>query len=126
MKRFVAVLALLGTMLCLPRSSGAQVAYQTCTLTSNAATICLSKGGTLVGVYNNSATAQTASLSCYDGLAATGTPIVTLGPMGAALPPVVWPNSGKGFFTALTCKLSAAPTGNGVDVYIHPGVSPTF
>lgn len=105
--------------------------YFTCLLTTTAATPCLIPGqafvGTLsvpntanflIGMFSNSATAQTASVTCYDSVAtATGTPYY-FGPLGLSQQ-FSAPLPGRPFFSGIVCQASAAPTGNGIEVYVR-------
>jgi hypothetical protein len=108
--------------------------YFVCKITTTTATTCVvpgqngSNGGAsnfptnnaavLVGYANNSATAQTATVTCYDSLTASGyqvtvIPALAVGQIGA------FPLPGVPLSVGLTCIASAAITGDSVEVFFR-------
>lgn len=70
----------------------------------------------LIGFKSLSTTAQTATVTCWDSLTASGT-VVDVEQALTTTNPVILPLGGLGIYTALTCQASAAPTGSGIAVY---------
>jgi hypothetical protein len=97
-----------------------------CLLTTTAATICKGSGqgvntpGVLLGFVNNSATAQTATVTCYANAsgAASGQVMATV-PALSVNAVIVYPGGGRVFQQGLVCQASAAPTGAGIEVYVY-------
>ena len=137
MKRAVIALAMLAAMAAPALSASTTYPaitappYFTCLLTTANPTPCLIPGQAfngpnpvpntanfLVGVFSNSATAQTATVTCYDSLAtATGTPFF-IGPLGISQV-INFATPGRPFFIGIVCQASVAPTGNGIEVYVR-------
>jgi len=111
-----------------------QPPYFVCKITTTAATPCFvpgqngSNGGAsnfptnapsvLVGYHNNSATAQTANVTCYDSLSASGYQVaVVAAPAAGAIG--AFPLPGLPLSIGLTCIASAAITGDSVEVFFR-------
>lgn len=92
----------------------------TCTLLTTAATVCTAPGGGamkhLTGAFNNSSTAQTATFNCYDNATTNTGPFVQFGALGADQI-LTFPPPGRTFNNGVTCIASAAPNGNGIEIY---------
>lgn len=90
-----------------------------CTVASASATVCFRGPGVFFGFVNNSITAQTATMICYDNVsAASGTVIASTAALAASATSQASPG-GKVFVNGLTCLASGATTGAGIDVYVY-------
>lgn len=93
--------------------------WNSCAITTNAATVCKTTFGVYGGISNNANVAQTATITCYDNAsAASGTAIDTEAALGASQV-VMRPAPGIKFANGITCLASATPTGNGFVVYFY-------
>ena len=138
MKRVAIVAALVG-LLASPTLAAnttypavAQAPYFVCSLTTTAATPCTVPGQqffgalptsgaavVLVGIANNSVTAQTATVLCYDNAtAASGFLAASVGALGPTQL-INWPLPGRPLGFGLTCQASALPVGAGIEVYFR-------
>ncbi len=100
-----------------------QPAYKICKVTTTTATICTGLNGIpaqfILGFVNNSASSQSATLTCYDNAtAASGYIVETVAPLGATqVINMVLP--GLPLTNGLTCQASAAITGDSIEVLIR-------
>lgn len=97
-------------------------ALATCLITTAIATVCKSAVGgnatQLVGFYNNAPTAQTATITCFDNATiASGSPFF-VGALGISQV-ITMPSPGRTQANGVVCLASAAPTGNGIEVYVR-------
>lgn len=102
--------------------------YTVCSITTTAATTCTVPGASastpqqasvIIGFVNNSTTAQTATVTCYDNsISASGAVAASIGPLGVSQV-ITWPPPGRPLFFGLTCQASATPVGAGIEVYIR-------
>ena len=104
--------------------TGVQATYFVCTLTTAAATPCLvpANGGptsVLAGVANNSLTAQTATVTCYDNPTAANGPVAASIAALGATQIISWPLPGRPLVNGLTCQASGVPSGAGIEIYFR-------
>jgi hypothetical protein len=108
--------------------------YFICKITTTAATPCLvpGQGGTngggspfpsvnptfFIAFNNNSATAQTANVTCWDSLTASGYQVAVSAPLAAGAK-ADFPLPGIPLQIGLTCQASAAITGDSVEVFFR-------
>lgn len=102
--------------------TGAQ--YKTCSIVDATVTICKNNGAAhILGFYNDTLSAQTVTVTCYDNIsAASGTIVLSIGqPLGISQSS--WFNEpGKKTTVGLTCQASGAlagilGTGNAIEVF---------
>ncbi|GAC1583991.1 MAG: hypothetical protein NVS3B7_19360 [Candidatus Elarobacter sp.] len=97
--------------------------YAICTLTTTAATVCNGPGGTaarfLIGFYNNSINAQTATVTCNDNATTNTGPIAASEAAFGASQEVLKPPPGRPLVNGLVCTASTLPVGAGIEVYVR-------
>ena len=101
-----------------------QATYFVCALTTAAATPCLvpANGGptsVLAGVANNSLTAQTVTVTCYDNATTASGPVAASIAALGATQIISWPLPGRPLVNGLTCQASGVPNGAGIEVYFR-------
>jgi hypothetical protein len=92
------------------------------TVTTNTATPCPGVNGPavyIIGVVNNSTSAQTCTVTIYDNAtAASGTVAASIGPLGISQV-ITFPGQGIPLQNGATALASAAPNGAGIQILVR-------